>query len=140
MHCMLFQRKQTEKSRQKIPVKRMVKFKSANDLMSMDLAEQMADDSDDSILAAPKQRARPRSRAELGPPRRISEKQSGHWSEYFYSKQGSRTTVSTCRNTSILDAFKSSRQQPSCNVATKNYSEVFYSQENYCYSSLPFGN
>uniref|UniRef100_A0A8C5W8Y9 Double-strand break repair protein n=1 Tax=Microcebus murinus TaxID=30608 RepID=A0A8C5W8Y9_MICMU len=38
--------------------------------------------------------------------------------------RSSKAAVSTSGNMSILDVFKSTRQQPSRNVATKNYSEV----------------
>ncbi|EHB07145.1 Double-strand break repair protein MRE11A [Heterocephalus glaber] len=103
---------------------------SADDLMSMDLAEQMANDSDDSISTAPS-RGRGRGRGQRGgrgqnlAPRGGSQRgRAGTGLNTFTRSRSSRTTVSTSRNMSILDAFKSSRQQPSRNVATKNYSEV----------------
>uniref|UniRef100_A0A2K5C711 Double-strand break repair protein n=1 Tax=Aotus nancymaae TaxID=37293 RepID=A0A2K5C711_AOTNA len=75
---------------------------SADDLMSIGLAEQMADDSDDSISgAASKGRGRGRGR------------------------RGGRGQNSASRGVSQRGrAFKSARQQPSQNVSTKNYSEV----------------
>ncbi|XP_017353895.1 double-strand break repair protein MRE11 isoform X3 [Cebus imitator] len=75
---------------------------SADDLMSIGLAEQMADDSDDSISgAASKGRGRGRGR------------------------RGGRGQNSASRGVSQRGrAFKSARQQPSQNVTTKNYSEV----------------
>ncbi|XP_003734194.1 double-strand break repair protein MRE11 isoform X4 [Callithrix jacchus] len=75
---------------------------SADDLMSIGLAEQMADDSDDSISgAASKARGRGRGR------------------------RGGRGQNSASRGVSQRGrAFKSARQQPSQNVTTKNYSEV----------------
>uniref|UniRef100_A0A2K6S978 Double-strand break repair protein n=1 Tax=Saimiri boliviensis boliviensis TaxID=39432 RepID=A0A2K6S978_SAIBB len=75
---------------------------SADDLMSIGLAEQMADDSDDSISgAASKGRGRGRGR------------------------RGGRGQNSSSRGVSQRGrAFKSARQQPSQNVTTKNYSEV----------------
>nr|XP_060159913.1 double-strand break repair protein MRE11 isoform X2 [Globicephala melas] len=75
---------------------------SADDLMSIDLAEQMADDSDDSITAAAnKGRGRGRGRR-------------GGRGQNPVSRGGSQRGR----------AFKAARQQPSQNVATKNYSEV----------------
>ncbi|KAM6173459.1 double-strand break repair protein MRE11 isoform 3-T3 [Erethizon dorsatum] len=77
---------------------------SADDLMSMDLAEQMANNSDDSISAAPSRgRGRGRGRGQRGGRGQNSAPRGG-------SQRGR--------------AFKSSRQQPSRNVATKNYSEM----------------
>lgn len=103
---------------------------SAEDLKSIDLAEQMADDSDDSITAAAnKGRGRGRGRrggrgqssTSRGGPQRG---RAGTGLEISTQSRSSKATVSTSRNMSIIDAFKSARQQPSRNVATKNYSEV----------------
>uniref|UniRef100_A0A8C9DSQ2 Double-strand break repair protein n=1 Tax=Prolemur simus TaxID=1328070 RepID=A0A8C9DSQ2_PROSS len=75
---------------------------SADDLMSIDLAEQMANDSDDSI-SAPLNKGRGRGRG----------------------RRGGRGQNSASRGESQRGrVFKSTRQQPSRNVATKNYSEV----------------
>uniref|UniRef100_A0A8D2B6J8 Double-strand break repair protein n=1 Tax=Sciurus vulgaris TaxID=55149 RepID=A0A8D2B6J8_SCIVU len=74
---------------------------STDDLMSMDLAEQMANDSDDSISAGPN-KGRGRGRGRRGGRGQNSASRGG-------SQRGR--------------AFKSVRQQPSRNVATKNYSE-----------------
>uniref|UniRef100_A0A8C6DAX0 Double-strand break repair protein n=1 Tax=Moschus moschiferus TaxID=68415 RepID=A0A8C6DAX0_MOSMO len=75
---------------------------TAEDLMSIDSAEQMADDSDDSIIvAANKGRGRGRG-------------QRGGRGQNSVSRRGSQRGR----------AFKSARQQPSRNVATKNYTEV----------------
>uniref|UniRef100_A0A8C0CT62 Double-strand break repair protein n=1 Tax=Balaenoptera musculus TaxID=9771 RepID=A0A8C0CT62_BALMU len=80
---------------------------SADDLMSIDLAEQMADDSDDSITAAAsKGRGRGRGRR-------------GGRGQNPVSRGGSQRGR----------AFKAARQQPSQNVATKNYSEVIVVDE-----------
>ncbi|NP_001427410.1 double-strand break repair protein MRE11 isoform 14 [Homo sapiens] len=75
---------------------------SADDLMSIDLAEQMANDSDDSISAATN-KGRGRGRGRRGGRGQNSASRGG-------SQRGR--------------AFKSTRQQPSRNVTTKNYSEV----------------
>ncbi|KAF4008801.1 hypothetical protein G4228_000203 [Cervus hanglu yarkandensis] len=75
---------------------------TAEDLMSIDLAEQMADDSDDSIIAAAN-KGRGRGRG-----------QRGGRGQNSVSRRGSQRGR----------AFKSTRQQPSRNVATKNYTEV----------------
>ncbi|XP_040113745.1 double-strand break repair protein MRE11 isoform X1 [Oryx dammah] len=99
------------------------------DLMSIDLAEQMADDSDDSIIvAANKGRGRGRGqrggRGQNSVSRRGSQRGRGTSLEISTQGRGSKATTSTSRNMSIIDAFKSTRQQPSRNVATKNYTEV----------------
>ncbi|XP_032151635.1 double-strand break repair protein MRE11 isoform X1 [Sapajus apella] len=103
---------------------------SADDLMSIGLAEQMADDSDDSISgAASKGRGRGRGRrggrGQNSASRGVSQRgRAGTGLETSTRSRNSKTTVSTSRNMSIIDAFKSARQQPSQNVTTKNYSEV----------------
>ncbi|KAL4697061.1 hypothetical protein H8959_002759 [Pygathrix nigripes] len=158
---------------------------SADDLMSIDLAEQMANDSDDSISAATnKGRGRGRGRrggrgTEFSIKRRVSKRKSTHMQLHPISK-GSATPMKrirvlqlknfwpngdgwqsmmvknagsevrplgsaiasslllaqhpcTVRKLSLKEAkeighsratFKSTRQQPSRNVTTKNYSEV----------------
>ncbi|KAM9767235.1 double-strand break repair protein MRE11 isoform 3-T4 [Dama dama] len=103
---------------------------TAEDLMSIDLAEQMADDSDDSIIAAAN-KGRGRGRGQRGGrgqnsvSRRGSQRgRAGTRLEISAQGRGSKATTSTSRNMSIIDAFKSTRQQPSRNVATKNYTEV----------------
>ncbi|XP_078196059.1 double-strand break repair protein MRE11 isoform X5 [Callithrix jacchus] len=102
---------------------------SADDLMSIGLAEQMADDSDDSISgAASKARGRGRGRrggrGQNSASRGVSQRGRGTGLETSTRSRNSKTTVSASRNMSIIDAFKSARQQPSQNVTTKNYSEV----------------
>ncbi|XP_035121128.1 double-strand break repair protein MRE11 isoform X3 [Callithrix jacchus] len=103
---------------------------SADDLMSIGLAEQMADDSDDSISgAASKARGRGRGRrggrGQNSASRGVSQRgRAGTGLETSTRSRNSKTTVSASRNMSIIDAFKSARQQPSQNVTTKNYSEV----------------
>ncbi|XP_060016218.1 double-strand break repair protein MRE11 isoform X5 [Lagenorhynchus albirostris] len=103
---------------------------SADDLMSIDLAEQMADDSDDSITAAAN-KGRGRGRGRRGgrgqnPVSRGGSQRGRAGAALETSTRGrsSKATMSTSRNMSIIDAFKAARQQPSQNVATKNYSEV----------------
>uniref|UniRef100_A0A2K6S987 Double-strand break repair protein n=1 Tax=Saimiri boliviensis boliviensis TaxID=39432 RepID=A0A2K6S987_SAIBB len=103
---------------------------SADDLMSIGLAEQMADDSDDSISgAASKGRGRGRGRrggrGQNSSSRGVSQRgRAGTGLETSTCSRNSKTTGSASRNMSIIDAFKSARQQPSQNVTTKNYSEV----------------
>lgn len=103
---------------------------SADDLMSIDLAEQMADDSDGgSTAAASKGRGRGRGRrggrGQSSVSRGGSQRgRAGTGLDTSTRSRSSKATMSTSRNMSILDAFKSTRQQPSRNVATKNYSEM----------------
>ncbi|XP_008049658.2 double-strand break repair protein MRE11 isoform X1 [Carlito syrichta] len=103
---------------------------SADDLMSVDLAEQMADDSDDSISAAANKgrgrgRGRRGGRGQNSAPRGGSQRgRASTGLETSTRGRSSKATVSTSRNMSIMDAFKATRQQPSRNVAPKNYSEV----------------
>ncbi|XP_036076275.1 double-strand break repair protein MRE11 isoform X2 [Rousettus aegyptiacus] len=102
---------------------------SANDLMSIDLAEQMADDSDSSNSAADNKgrgrgRGRRRGRGQNSVSRGGSQRGRGTGLETSSRSRSSKATMSTSRNMSIIDAFESARQQPSQNVTTKNYSEV----------------
>nr|KAF6466408.1 MRE11-like protein, double strand break repair nuclease [Rousettus aegyptiacus] len=103
---------------------------SANDLMSIDLAEQMADDSDSSNSAADNKgrgrgRGRRRGRGQNSVSRGGSQRgRAGTGLETSSRSRSSKATMSTSRNMSIIDAFESARQQPSQNVTTKNYSEV----------------
>ncbi|XP_007449705.1 PREDICTED: double-strand break repair protein MRE11A [Lipotes vexillifer] len=108
---------------------------SADDLMSIDRAEQMADDSDDSITAAAN-KGRGRGRGRRGgrgqnPASRGGSQRGRAGAALETSTRGrsSKATMSTSRNMSIIDAFKAARQQPSQNVATKNYSEVIVVDE-----------
>lgn len=102
----------------------------ADDFMSTDLAEQVADNSDDSIAAeANKKRGRGRGRRGGRGQNSVSRGGSqrgraGTGLETSTRSRSSKATTSTSRNMSIIDAFKPTRQQPSRNVATKNYSEV----------------
>ncbi|XP_064144900.1 double-strand break repair protein MRE11 isoform X2 [Loxodonta africana] len=103
---------------------------SADDLMSVDLAEEMADDSDDSNSAAAN-RGRGRGRGRRGGRGQNSasrgEPQRGRgtgMATASRSRSSKPTTSASSRNMSILDVFKPARQQPSGNAATKNYSEV----------------
>ncbi|XP_008570701.1 PREDICTED: double-strand break repair protein MRE11A isoform X1 [Galeopterus variegatus] len=102
---------------------------TADDLLSIDLAEQMANDSDDSVSAvANKGRGRARgrrgARGQNSASRGGSKRGRGTGLETSTHSRSSKATVSTSRNMCIIDAFKSARQQPSRNVAAKNYSEV----------------
>ncbi|XP_058519720.1 double-strand break repair protein MRE11 [Ochotona princeps] len=101
---------------------------SSDDLTSMDIAEEMANDSDDSV-AVRASRGRGRGRGRRGGRGQNSASRGGSQrgrGSVLETSQGrsSKTTVSTSRNMSIIDAFKSTRQQPSRNIATRNYSEV----------------
>ncbi|XP_045153663.1 double-strand break repair protein MRE11 [Echinops telfairi] len=102
----------------------------ADDSMSIDLTEEMAGDSGDSVSAAgSKGRARGRgrrgARGQTSSWRGESQRRRGTSLESFTQSRSSKATPSTSsRNMSILDAFKSTRQQPSRNVGTKNYSEL----------------
>ncbi|XP_001513434.2 double-strand break repair protein MRE11 [Ornithorhynchus anatinus] len=106
---------------------------SADDLMSIELAEQMANDSDDSISAmSTKGRGRGRGSRARGARGQSSAARGGarrgrgsSCQESPNRSRSSKASVSTpTKNMSIMDAFKSTRQQPTRNVATKNYSEV----------------
>ncbi|CAO2636097.1 Double-strand break repair protein MRE11 [Lemmus lemmus] len=92
---------------------------------SFDIMEQTtANDSDDSLSAVPS-RGRGRGRGRRGgrgqstAPR--GRAQRGRDTGLETAMRG---RCSTTRNMSILDAFRSARQQPSRNIATKNYSET----------------
>lgn len=103
---------------------------SADDL-SFDTTEQTANDSDDSLSAVPSRgRGRGRGRGRRGgrgqstAPRGGSQRGRDTGLEVTTRGRGSKATSSTSRNMSIIDAFRSTRQQPSRNAATKNYSET----------------
>nr|XP_042136361.1 double-strand break repair protein MRE11 isoform X2 [Peromyscus maniculatus bairdii] len=103
---------------------------SADDL-SCDGTEQTANDSDDSLSAVPSRgRGRGRGRGRRGgrgqstAPRGGSQRGRDAGLESAARGRGSKATTSTSRNMSILDAFRSTRQQPSRNITTKNYSET----------------
>lgn len=97
---------------------------SADDT-SFDIMEQTtANDSDDSLSAVPSRgrgrgRGRRGGRGQSAAPRGRSQRGRDTGLE-----TATRGRCSTTRNMSILDAFRSSRQQPSRNIATKNYSET----------------
>ncbi|XP_055471621.1 double-strand break repair protein MRE11 isoform X2 [Psammomys obesus] len=96
---------------------------------SFDLTEQTADDSDDSLSAVPSRgrgrgRGRRGSRGQSTAPRGGSQRGRDTGLERATRGRSSKATAPTSRNMSILDAFRSTRQQPSRNVATKNYSET----------------
>ncbi|XP_076782148.1 double-strand break repair protein MRE11 [Arvicanthis niloticus] len=101
---------------------------SADDL-SFDTTEQTANDSDDSLSAMPS-RGRGRGRGRRGgrgqstAPRGGSQRGRDTGLEITTRGRSSKATSSTSRNMSILDAFRPTRQQPSRNIATKNYSET----------------
>ncbi|XP_035578811.1 double-strand break repair protein MRE11 isoform X2 [Zalophus californianus] len=103
---------------------------SAEDLMSIDLAEQMAEDSEEDITAAAASRGGGRARGRRGGRgqnsawRGGSQRGRGTGLETSTRSRSSKATMSTPRNMSIIDAFKSARQQPPRNVAAKNNSEV----------------
>ncbi|KAM9659328.1 double-strand break repair protein MRE11 isoform 2-T2 [Trichechus inunguis] len=100
---------------------------SADDFMSVDLTEEMADDSDDSIsAAASKGRGRGRGgRGQNSTSRGGSQRGRGTGLVTSSRGRGSKAAASTSfRNMSIIDAFKSTKQQPSRSTATKNYSEI----------------
>uniref|UniRef100_A0A8C6HDQ1 Double-strand break repair protein n=2 Tax=Mus TaxID=862507 RepID=A0A8C6HDQ1_MUSSI len=101
---------------------------SAEDL-SFDTTEQTANDSDDSLSAVPSRgrgrgRGRRGARGQSSAPRGGSQRGRDTGLEITTRGRNSKATSSTSRNMSILDAFRSTRQQPSRNVATKNYSET----------------
>ncbi|XP_060035649.1 double-strand break repair protein MRE11 isoform X2 [Erinaceus europaeus] len=109
---------------------------STDDLLSIDMAEQMAEDSDDDSLAATvpsrgrgRGRGRRGGRGQSSAARGASQRGRASGLETSTRGRGSKAAASTSRNMSILDVFKSTRQQPSRNVATKNYSEVIEADE-----------
>nr|XP_048289658.1 double-strand break repair protein MRE11 isoform X1 [Myodes glareolus]XP_048289668.1 double-strand break repair protein MRE11 isoform X1 [Myodes glareolus] len=97
---------------------------SADDT-SFDIMEQAtANDSDDSLSAVPSRgrgrgRGRRGGRGQSAAPRGRSQRGRDTGLE-----TATRGRCSVTRNMSILDAFRSSRQQPARNTATKNYSET----------------
>ncbi|XP_008821342.1 double-strand break repair protein MRE11 isoform X1 [Nannospalax galili] len=103
---------------------------SSDDLTSLDVAEQTANDSDDSLSAVPSRgrgrgRGRRGGRGQSAAPRGASQRgRGGTRLETSTQSRSSKATASTSRNMSILDAFRSTRQVPSRNIATKNYSEA----------------
>lgn len=108
---------------------------SAEDL-SFDTAEQTANDSDDSLSAVPSRgRGRGRGRGRRGgrgqstAPRGGSQRGRDTGLEITARGRSSKATSSTSRNMTIVDAFRSTRQQPSRNVASKNYSETIEEDE-----------
>ncbi|EDL25007.1 meiotic recombination 11 homolog A (S. cerevisiae), isoform CRA_b, partial [Mus musculus] len=101
---------------------------SAEDL-SFDTSEQTANDSDDSLSAVPSRgrgrgRGRRGARGQSSAPRGGSQRGRDTGLEITTRGRSSKATSSTSRNMSIIDAFRSTRQQPSRNVAPKNYSET----------------
>uniref|UniRef100_A0A2D4ELC0 MRE11 protein n=2 Tax=Micrurus corallinus TaxID=54390 RepID=A0A2D4ELC0_MICCO len=95
---------------------------SDEDLMDAATFDQRVnDESDDSLVPSwGRQRSRVRGRGQNAPTRGASRRGRGG------SAGSSRTykPVTTTKTMSILDAFKSSRQQPARNTSAKNYSEV----------------
>ncbi|XP_044524935.1 double-strand break repair protein MRE11 [Gracilinanus agilis] len=103
---------------------------SVDDLMSIDRAEQMANDSDDSISSMSY-----KGRGRGGRGRRGGRGQNsvrggarrgrGSTQEISVRSRGSKAfTSSPTKNMSIIDAFKSARQQPTRSATSKNYSEI----------------
>ncbi|KAB0370721.1 hypothetical protein FD755_017130, partial [Muntiacus reevesi] len=100
---------------------------TAEDLMSIDLAEQMADGSDDSIIAAAN-KGRGRGRGQRGGrgqnsvSRRGSQRgRAGTSLEISAQGRGSKATTSTSRNMSIIDErkyLKTQRPEPGASPAT----------------------
>ncbi|KAM9039694.1 double-strand break repair protein MRE11 [Sarcophilus harrisii] len=103
---------------------------SVDDLASIDMAEQMANDSDDSISATSNKgrgrgRGRRGGRGQNSAARGNSRRGRGSTQETSVRSRGSKTfSSSPTKNMSIIDAFKSARQQPTRSATTKNYSEV----------------
>uniref|UniRef100_A0A8C5K759 Double-strand break repair protein n=1 Tax=Jaculus jaculus TaxID=51337 RepID=A0A8C5K759_JACJA len=102
---------------------------NTDDSMSIDLEEPTAGDSDDSLSAAPSRgrgrgRGRRGGRGQSSVSRGGSQRGRGAGLDTSARSKNSKAIGSTSRNMSIIDAFRSTRQQPSRNVATKNYSEV----------------
>ncbi|XP_054548931.1 double-strand break repair protein MRE11 isoform X3 [Talpa occidentalis] len=100
---------------------------SADDLLSIERAEQLAEDSDDSSAPAPTGRGRGRGRRGRGQAassRGGSQRgRAGPGLETTTRGRSSRGAPSVPRSMSILDAFKPTRQQPSRSAAAKSYSE-----------------
>ncbi|XP_074160603.1 double-strand break repair protein MRE11 isoform X3 [Sminthopsis crassicaudata] len=103
---------------------------SVDDLASIDMAEQMANDSDDSISATSNKgrgrgRGRRGGRGQNSAARGNSRRGRGNTQEKSVRSRASKTfSSSPTKNMSIIDAFKSARQQPTRSATSKNYSEV----------------
>ncbi|XP_068936155.1 double-strand break repair protein MRE11 isoform X2 [Petaurus breviceps papuanus] len=102
---------------------------SVDDLASIDMAEQMANDSDDSVSATNKGRGRGRGRrggrGQNSAARGSTRRGRGSTQELSFRSRGSKAfSSSPTKNMSIIDAFKSARQQPTRSATSKNYSEV----------------
>ncbi|XP_006902425.1 PREDICTED: double-strand break repair protein MRE11A, partial [Elephantulus edwardii] len=102
---------------------------SADDLMSVDLTDEMAGDSDDSISASASRgrgrgRGRRGGRGQNSSSRGGSQRGRGSSLETSTRSRSSKAATASSRNMSIIDAFKSTREHPSRNVATKNYTET----------------
>lgn len=99
---------------------------SGADNAHVDLEDQPASDSDDSLAAAPSRgrgRGRRGGRGQNTGTRGGSQRGRGASLQTSTRSKGLKATSSASRNMCIIDAFKSTRQQPSRNTATKNYSE-----------------
>lgn len=99
------------------------------DDLSFDVTEQTANDSDDSLPAVPTRgrgrgRGRRGGRGQSAAPRGGSQRGRDTGLEMATRGRSSKATASISRNMSIMDAFRATRQQPSRNTATKNYSET----------------
>ncbi|XP_072467422.1 double-strand break repair protein MRE11 isoform X2 [Notamacropus eugenii] len=103
---------------------------SVDDLASIDMAEQMANDSDDSIPATSNKgrgrgRGRRGGRGQNSAAREGARRGRGSTQVTSIRSWGSKAfSSSPAKNMSIIDAFKSSRQQPTRSATSKNYSEV----------------
>ncbi|XP_074072576.1 double-strand break repair protein MRE11 [Macrotis lagotis] len=103
---------------------------SVDDLASIDMAEQMANDSDDSISATVNKgrgrgRGRRGGRGQNSATRGGARRGRGSTQEMSVRSRSSKAfSFSPTKNMSIIDAFKSARQQPARSVSSKNYSEV----------------
>ncbi|XP_036599229.1 double-strand break repair protein MRE11 isoform X2 [Trichosurus vulpecula] len=103
---------------------------SVDDLASIDMAEQMANDSDDSISATSSKgrgrgRGRRGGRGQNSTARGGARRGRGSTQETSVRSRGSKAfSSSPTKNMSIIDAFKSARQQPTRSATSKNYSEV----------------
>ncbi|XP_051011882.1 double-strand break repair protein MRE11 [Acomys russatus] len=99
------------------------------DDLSFDMTEQTANDSDDSLPAVPSRgrgrgRGRRGGRGQSAAPRGGSQRGRDAGLEMATRGRSSKATASVSRNMTIMDAFRATRQQPSRNVAAKNYSET----------------
>uniref|UniRef100_A0ABM5FWD1 Double-strand break repair protein n=1 Tax=Pogona vitticeps TaxID=103695 RepID=A0ABM5FWD1_9SAUR len=99
-----------------------------DDLMDVAASNQRADDDSDGSSAPRRGRGRGRARGGRGQnttaARGTSRRGRGGSTGQMHSSGTYKPLSSPMKNMSILDAFKSSRQQPSRNVPTKSYSEV----------------